>query len=298
MKKLILPIVLLSLQFLVNAQQTPILNHSLVNKYLLNPAVAGTEEFSPIRAHIKSQWTGFSDGNPKTQFLSGHTSMEDYGLGGSIFNDQYGSFKKTGIAFTYSYKVEVNDDYSLSFGLSPSIYQYSINQSDYMFFDSGDNSITGAKEAGMIFDANAGLYFYSEKFQAGLAALQLLQPKYEVGLSDEKNNLLRTIVVHAGTKLDASDKIIIEPLLAGFLNSSGFLAEISVNTWYDNKYWIGLGYRTSGQALIVAGLKFNNYYLGYSFELGFSGMADYSNGTHEILLGIDLFSKNSSSLIK
>ena len=79
----ILPTAAISQQLFRRAQY-------LVNPYLSNPAVAGTTLDSPIYATVRNQWAGF-DGAPRTQVLSGYTSLPGrLGIGGIVFNDNTG----------------------------------------------------------------------------------------------------------------------------------------------------------------------------------------------------------------
>ena len=129
-KTTLLLIVLFS-GLLIHAQQIPILNHYILNKFALNPAVAGSFDYSPVRLNIKTQWVGFDKAAPKTQWLSGHTRINQYGLGGSIFNDQYGSFRRIGVNLAYSYILEINSDMKLAIGLAPNVFQFSIEYHIY-----------------------------------------------------------------------------------------------------------------------------------------------------------------------
>ncbi|MFH2094921.1 MAG: type IX secretion system membrane protein PorP/SprF [Bacteroidota bacterium] len=270
------------------AQQIPTLNNYLINKFAFNPAVAGSDDFSPVRLHIKSQWMGFDKGAPKTQWLSGHTKIDQYGLGGCIFNDQYGSFRRIGINIAYSYIVDVGTDMKLAIGLAPNVFQFSIDQGNYVYFDDNDDVISGAKESSLIIDASAGLYFYAENYYAGISGLQLLQPKFISGNSNEKNYLIRNYIFIGGYRFNISGDITLEPGILIKYNEADMYIHPVVKGIYDDKYWFGLGYKESGALTISLGGKIQQYYIGYSFEYTMSEIANYSSGTHEIVLGIDL----------
>ena len=56
--------ILLSLFLLIaelRAQQFPMYTQYVFNEYIINPAVAGTVDGTPIRLSYRNQWSGFTD---------------------------------------------------------------------------------------------------------------------------------------------------------------------------------------------------------------------------------------------
>jgi hypothetical protein len=54
---------------MVLGQQRPQYTQHMINPFLVNPAVSGTEDYTDIRAGYRKQWVGF-DGSPRTMYLS------------------------------------------------------------------------------------------------------------------------------------------------------------------------------------------------------------------------------------
>ena len=148
-RKIALFIFLSSLIFIFEsaAQQLPVYSQYMMNKFLINPAVAGSEGYTAINLTAREQWIGLKD-SPKTHALSFHTRLlpDSYinkinpvrrkrmqasrdskvGLGGYIFNDRTGLVNRTGLRFTYAYHIKIKEG-QLSFGLSGNIYQYKLD---------------------------------------------------------------------------------------------------------------------------------------------------------------------------
>src|SRR6202035_3990251 len=61
--------VFLSCMQLLSAQQKPQYTQYVFNNYLLNPAVAGIENYTDVKAGYRSQWTGLQ-GAPVTSYLT------------------------------------------------------------------------------------------------------------------------------------------------------------------------------------------------------------------------------------
>jgi type IX secretion system PorP/SprF family membrane protein len=101
----------------LSGQQLPIYSQYLYNKFLINPAVAGSDGYMSISMSAREQWIGYS-GAPRTVSVSMQTRLlkKGYrikktgsnkqvfrpksdgkvGLGGYIFNDKNGLVQRTG----------------------------------------------------------------------------------------------------------------------------------------------------------------------------------------------------------
>src|SRR5690606_33059748 len=98
-------------------QQKPQYTLYMVNPFMLNPAVSGTEDYTDIRLGFRKQWVNF-EGSPRTMYLSAHTALGKsrvvnnrsknkkngfHGVGAIISNDVIGPTKTTTIDLAYSY---------------------------------------------------------------------------------------------------------------------------------------------------------------------------------------------------
>ena len=103
----------------IYSQQLPQLTQFMDNGYVLNPAFAGMDDYYQVRTTIRNQWTGITDA-PSTTILSIYGKQEDnVGLGGVIFNDQYGHTSRAGGAISYAYHLSLNEKICLLY-TSPS----------------------------------------------------------------------------------------------------------------------------------------------------------------------------------
>ena len=88
MRNLILAL-LISIPSLAIAQQSPLYSQYMLNDFVINPAIAGSKPFYPLRVNAREQWEGLGSFAPSTQSLSFHAPVGDgrVGLGGIIFQD-------------------------------------------------------------------------------------------------------------------------------------------------------------------------------------------------------------------
>lgn len=283
------------------SQQQALYSQYMMNDFLLNPAIAGTSEFSPLRITARSQWTGI-EGAPQTQAISGHTMLgrnEQMGAGGYIYNDAFGPVSRTGIMGAYSYKVRVKNSTMLSFGLSVSAFQFKFNESGFNIIDDSDVVFNGATESTFVPDANFGMYLYNKKYFVGFSSAQLFQFQINIPSASDVNKTVRHHFLTAGYKFTISDEFEAEP---SFLVKSTELTkpqlDVNAKIIYKKNYWLGFSYRTEDAAIAMIGLMVDRYYLAYAFDYTLSGLNNYTMGSHEIMIGINLTTpKQTKALI-
>jgi type IX secretion system PorP/SprF family membrane protein len=300
---------LLILTNLIKAQQLPVYSQYTFNKFLLNPATAGSDGYTTISVVAREQWVGFK-GTPKTHavtidsrllrnsFISKNVSVRKkqrlssrsgrVGWAANVFNDHLGPLDRTGVEGTYAYHLAIKEG-QLSFGLSGVFYQFKLNKDKVV---SGDNEyddlIDGIKGTLYIPDANFGAYYTSEKLFGGVSVMQIFQSSIQFGDNTTgEYRLKRNYNLLAGYYISASRSIAIEPsVLIRVPTSSKAQLEINTKVYYKDNYWGGLSYRTKNALIFYCGAKFDRYYVGYAFDYNFSALGRQTYGSHEFMAAI------------
>lgn len=285
----------------------------MMNGFLFNPAIAGSEGYTAINLIAREQWIGLRNA-PKTHAISGQTRIlkNSYiskaasvrkrqklssrsgkvGVGGYVFNDKNGPIDRTGMQLTYAYHIRMHQS-QLSFGLSGMFYQFSIDQEKLrfeeqdLFFDMADKSI-------FIPDASFGVYYTNPNVFAGFSASQLFQSAIrfgEKGYAEYK--MKRYYYLTGGYDFEVNPSLTIEPSLL-FKTSGDLVWQADINTKFiiNDDYWGGLSYRTGGSLIIMGGLKIDKYVFGYAFDYTLSSIMKHSYGSHEFMFSI-LFGDNA-----
>jgi len=311
--RLRLLIVLFWCSLYTEAQQVPVYSQYMLNGFLLNPAVAGSEGYTAINLTAREQWLGLKNA-PKTYALSGQTRLlkNSYisraasvrrrqklssrsgrvGVGGYVFNDKNGPINRTGMQLSYAYHIRMQKS-QLSFGLSGMFYQFSIDQENIrfeeqdIFFESADKSI-------FIPDASAGVYYTDPRIFAGFSTTQLFQSAIrfgEKGYAEYK--MKRYYFLTAGYDFDINNSLTIEPSFL-FKTTENFIWQADLNTKFvfNDEYWAGLSFRTGGSLIFMGGIKVDKYMFGYSFDYTLSSIMKHSYGSHEFMAAI-LFGDNA-----
>lgn len=283
--------------FDVSAQQLAQQSQYMLNDYPLNPAIAGTKEYSPLRISIRNQWAGFEGGGPKTQMISFHSNyLENMGLGGILINDITGPLTRTGLELDYSYRIRVNKESQLSFGLSAKAIQYTLEGDEITTELDGDPVFNGATEKILVPDAGFGLYYYTSTYRFGIAIPQLFHSKLNYESDQERlNKEVRHYTLTGGYDLALNKDLKLTP---SFLMRTIFTAptqfDINLMVKYRDLFFIGGSYRIKDAIVLVVGVEKNRFSLGYSYDLTQSNIKKYSRGSHEIVLGINVENAKTS----
>ncbi len=301
MKKIVLfSIILCAISIQIHSQQLPLYSQYMFNNFLLNPGITGSVDYFPIRITARQQWAGIK-GAPSTQAISAHYLLNNqkFGVGGYIFNDKFGPLSQTGLQASFAYHVPLTGINSkLGLGLAFKAFQFKFDETDLVTIEPNDVAVTHGKIAKFVPDADFGAYLYNEKYYIGLSATQLIQFKIDLGDSNlDKNQIIRHYYLNGGYRIAVNEEFEIEPsvLIKGTMRTP-WQIDLNAKAIYKSMYWGGLSYRTSKDLVFMVGLKYKKFYFGYAFDYTFSSIKNYSNGSHEILIGYNVFEgKNKGS---
>lgn len=290
-RKILLFAVVLTLNFGLRtlntfSQQLPHFSQYMQNDFVLNPAVAGSYEYSPVLLAFRSQWAGFNDA-PTTQTVSAHTALlQNMGIGGFLFNDKTGPISRMGLQLAYAYHLRTGAKSYLSFGVGGMMYQHILDKSIITLDEPDDNAMLGDKTRQFMADAVFGLKYTYDGFYFGFSSPQLLQSELKINNSD-LNKLVRHYFVNTGYKINVNEDIGIEPsILFKAISSAPIQLDANLKFIYKDMLWLGTSYRNGDAAVIMLGVKKNSFQFGYSYDATLSEIKKYSSGTHEIVMGI------------
>jgi len=330
MKKTLIICFICILPFLGEAQQRPYYTQYILNNFLINPALAGIENYWDVKTSHRIQWQGIQDA-PVTTYLTLHgplkkqaysisnpTSMRTpgenprgnaywqnyqapephHGVGFTVLNDQTGPLNRFAAYGTYAYHRGIAGQTTLSFGISAGMTNLSLNTSKLNFGTTTIDPAVGT--SGLINtikpDISAGLWLYSNNYFVGLSAQQIVPQN--VAFSDNKvyltqGKLVPHIFLSAGYRLQVSDDLSLLPsALIRYISPLPIGIDINTKLMYQDLIWVGGSFRFKEGYAAMVGFNINNSInIGYSYDLQTSTLNTVSKGTHEILIGFQLGNK-------
>lgn len=329
MKKLLFGVsFLLSVAFQVNAQQKAQFSQYMTNSYLINPALAGSEDFVDLKVGYRNQWVGFS-GAPKTMYVSGHSPIGEqheyyhykgehvswHGAGALIMKDEAGAINQTSFLASYSYNMGITKGRGFgrnkkagirsSFALSAGFQRYSVDWTKLTYGDEAltaqeidlDPALAGSGQFDKnVPDANLGIWVYDDDFYAGFSVQQLLGTKVEFNGFNADNakdlsRLGRHYIFTGGYRIPISydDIAFIPSFLLKGVQGAPMSMDINGKFEYHHMLWAGLSYRHNDALAILVGAIINRQYeIAYSFDFTTTSIQPHTTGTHEITVGYRL----------
>tara|TARA_R110002049_G_scaffold231003_6_gene403207 strand:+ start:1682 stop:3184 length:1503 start_codon:yes stop_codon:yes gene_type:complete len=274
------------------AQQSPVSNFYNFNNYLLNPAEAGHYYRLAGTASHRIQWQGI-DGAPRTTFFGVHGAINDkMGIGGQVVVDQTDILKQFNAALSYSYRIAIDDNTDLRFGVSGMMVQNSINFNNAIIGDFADEVATGGNQGGVTFDAEAGLMLSHKNGSIGIAASHLFENDVNYDLPSNRGDgtfeRVRHFRVYGSYEFKLSDNWNLEPfVLARNQGVESFQIEVNALTSWKETLYMGIGYRQEAGYIGKVGFQITDQLMAaYAYEFSNTGIASNSNGSHEFMLGL------------
>ncbi len=204
-----------------------------------------------------------------------------------IVNDVTGPARQTSIQLAYAHHIVLKGETYLSLGLSGSVAQYVLDKDAIMLDDPNDNAILGGKEEAIVPDAAFGVYIYGERFYVGWSIPQLFENSIQFNSSEtlQENKLVRHYFANAGYRFNAGENIEIEPsFLFKTIENAPFQLDINTKVIIQKMAWLGCSYRDSESIVAMAGIRFKDIGLGYSFDFTLTNIKNHSTGSHEFFL--------------
>jgi type IX secretion system PorP/SprF family membrane protein len=305
------------------AQQLPQYTQYVFNNFLLNPAVAGIENYTDAKMGYRSQWTGLN-GAPVTSFLSinapiGNDFLEGdassfpgggeinpssrlytqnykasephHGIGFTLVTDKAGPITQTNFAANYAYHIGLAPRLNLSVGVAAGLNHISLNTSEITLATPLDPAIANGNNSQWKPDLGIGAWLYSGDFYFGASVQQLLKQNLYFSTSTTAIDVSKTVPHYfftAGTKIYLSDDVTLLPsVLVKEIQPVPLTYDINLKASFQDKFWLGGSYRHNDSFGILAGFNLSSFInVGYSYDITTSSLNTVSNGTHEIVIGL------------
>jgi len=286
----------------------------------LNPALAGISHGPRVSITYRNQWSGLTPG-PNGGFVSYAFSYDQHieaikgGIGLQLISDRIANDRivNNSVSLTYSYQVRFpNNKVGIKFGVAGLYKNSYINFQDLRFLDQID-PVTGFNESiGVphitnepppanfnrnIFNANAGLVLFTEKYYGGLAFSNILP---ENGFYNKKEYKTR-MAAHAGAlfKLGRNPynkKYFVAPQLLYVYQNNFHQITVGSMVGYDFIYlslWGRHNIHNMDAVIVGLGFKKSVIRFGYSYDINVSPLKGTS-GSHEFTFVFNFTKENNS----
>jgi type IX secretion system PorP/SprF family membrane protein len=307
MKKLIIAIVCFTSSIGAFAQAKPAYSQYVLNNYILNPAMAGIENYTDIKISNRNQWVGIN-GAPRTTYISIHgpigksdyntsatsfavpgtnprgpeywrdyeTSDPHHGVGFTASSDKTGYISRWNMAASYAYHRPISKRTTLSAGFTAGISGINLDRSKATFADNipdlaFGNATSDLKKVKPEF--GAGLWLYSARYFAGISVLNIIPGKAKFTTADNYGTYFTpNYFISGGYRFSlGEDFTLIPSVMMQYWQPQLIGAHANAKLQYMDKAWVGGAYRYSdflkGYSAMAGFYVSNILNLSYTYEV-------------------------------
>ncbi|GGG24118.1 PorP/SprF family type IX secretion system membrane protein [Pontibacter amylolyticus] len=316
MKKLILSLLLVGAVLGAKAQNRKhIANFQLFQQYY-NPSLTGYEG-SLLKGFHRNQWTGF-EGAPKTYFASAELDLADlsawrrndvlktkqhdffdrqagakHAFGLTVLQDEFGPFSESQVQLSYASRVRLSERLSLRWG-GAAVYNAQRLDGNRLTVDNESDpefqGVLGQRLRQGKLDLNLGWTLTADNFYIGYAMQDVTKGGIISGGDEFLQDLYtRKHLVQAGYRTALSDQFgLVANAMLQYDDKLKESAELQLKAIYQNMLWLGGSYRQDLAWSATAGLRLDQFRIGYAYEIPIQNARHVSRSTNEISLTYNL----------
>lgn len=316
MKKVYLLLLAIILVHVAYGQQQPHYTQYILNTFIINPAVAGIENYWDVKVSHRHQWTGLN-GAPVTTYLTVHgplrksdypqasvtgllppgenprgkaywqqyeTSPSHAGVGLTVLNDKTGPLNRFSFTGTYAHHIGLSPRMNLSAGISVGMQSVSVDAGALDFQQSGDPVVGSSTLLNKWRpEVNAGLLLYSADYYVSLAAQNIIPEEltYDngkiVGDSIYRGKLVPHLFLSGGYRLWIDDDISVLPsVMVRMVTAAPVSFDLNAKFMYRDRMWLGASYRIQDGFAAMFGVNINS-----SINIGYA--YDYTTSSLNVV---------------
>lgn len=287
------------------AQPEPQFTQYMYNRYLYNPAYAGSSDELEFSLMHRSQYVGLADQAIASEGFNFSLPVPSIssGVGVNAINDFIGYTRSTYVDITYDYRKNFTWG-KLGIGVSGGIIQTSLDgsklrtpQGDYTSGEINPNDpfIPTTLQQGLSPDLGLGVYLNNNKYFAGFTANHLIMSTVEFNSPTNKVyfNFARELMLMGGYDFTISKGLHCMPSAIVKTDLTEVQTDVSATFTIINNILTGISFRgydnLSVDALaLMVGIRYKGFQAVYSYDANLSFLTNFNSGSHEISVSYKL----------
>lgn len=280
-----------------------------------NPAFAGASGNIRINAAFRDQYFGISN-NFRSYFgsLDADSKKLSGGVGLTFLNDVAGdgSLTTNVASGIYAFHTALTRKLHMRAAVQVSVVQKSYDFSRFRFGDQIDDRYGFVKptmepvgsQQRIFPNFGTGFLLYTDRLFGGVAVHNLIEPNqsfYYPSSASEQFRLPRRYTFHAGANVYLShhrnekDRVVLSPNLL-FMNQRNY-NQLNLGLYLKRQalttgVWVRQTSKNADAVIILLGLKFPKFRLGYTYDVTVSGARTATQGSQEVSLSFEITPKH------
>lgn len=285
----------------VSGQQRPVISTYMFNGLVLNPAYAGSHHQISTSFLYRDQWVNMP-GAPTTSVFTAHSAIDKkhIGVGLMVYNDKIGVHNETGAYASYAYRIKLRKQGDiLSLGLQGGVLNRKSEFSGLNLHNKNDPNFSYDQ----IFSPNigTGVYYYSNKVYLGASVPFILRNRFYSGIEDvggKPGKEERHYYLTGGYIFPLNEHFKLKPsTLITLQENSPLRVDMNLNCIIKDIVSVGASYRSGDSFIFLTEMIFNDFRIGYAYDLVASGLNNFTRGSHEFMINYRFHLKGISSSI-
>ena len=295
-----LPIIILYLFFkTASAQTEPQFTQYMYNKYLFNPAYAGSADGVDLSALYRDQYVGLTTRAVATEGFNANMplAMASSGIGITAINDNIGYQRSTYVSLDYDYRKNFTWG-KMGIGIGAGIVQTSLNGAELTtpmgtyspgVVDQNDPHVPNTMQNGMAPDLSAGIYFNSSRYFASAAInhIEFASAKINTPAGSVDLNFARNFCVMGGYDIALGKKLSFMPSALVETDFKQVQANVSGTFTIIDNILAGISFRgynknTIDALSLIFGFRYKGFQFVYSYDANLSYLTNFNSGSHEL----------------
>ena len=269
------------------AQREPQYTQYMYNIGSFNPAYIGSVDKMDISLLYRNQWIDIP-GAPRTLRFGINLPFENekHAMGLNVVSDKLGPSSQTYADIGYSFQVRLSDATRLGFGLDVGGSFLNVDFSEGTFENPGEPILETEVVQSFYPTIGAGLFMYGESWYLGTSVPNFLTDDlYNAEVATVVEDKMQVNFI-GGVVFDLSERLKFKPaFLLNFISGAPATVNVSGNFLINDAFTAGVSYRADNAISGLAGFQISNsVFIGYSYDYATTTLADYSNGSHEVIL--------------
>jgi type IX secretion system PorP/SprF family membrane protein len=298
---LLIPVVFILVFTKVEAQQWHQSSLHMFNKYRDFGSYAGLERKLSIVGQHRTQWYQFGNA-PTFSYIGGNLPVYTWkgAIGMDIQNQSEGLINLNRIRVSYNFVTGTNLGL-LSVGARLGLYHLNINGGSIRTpegeYDDGDINhndpfLLSSQMSGFAPGLEISAYLFSQKYELGVSIAEV--PGFYRAIERNNYQFRRNLTSIIQYNIELRNKVKLMPSLIIRTDLIEWQTEMSVVAHFDKDYYAGLlirGYnlKSFDASGIIFGYRINDRYtLFYSYDIGLSQIRSANEGSHDIILKMNL----------
>lgn len=284
----------------LSAQSEPQFTQHMFNRYLFNPAYAGSVDALEISAFHRSQYVSLASRFIAIQGVNINIPVYaiSSGVGITAINDIAGYQRSTYVALNYDYRKNFKWG-KMGVGIGVGIIQTSIAGDKLRAADGtysggvnhNDNLLPDNLQQGIAPDFSFGLYFNNDKYYAGASINHIVLSSATIRAEggNTKLSFARNLFFAGGYDFKVSNRLSITPSLILKTDLKKVQMDVSATFTVINNIITGISFRGYSKKTVDAlelffGVKYKGFQFVYSYDANLSYLTKFNTGSHEVSL--------------